>query len=98
MPNLKHTFAILGCAAAFAALPLAAASPAAATDCPNGTVPTSFEGVCSAGSGGGVAAPQQVPQPRSNVFLNPNGLSSVDGVPCTPQKIGKCIALQESQG
>ena len=95
MLKLKHKFAILGCAAACAALPLAAASPAAASDCPNGTVPSSFEGVCSAGDS--VAAPQQVPQPPSNVFLNPNGLSSVDGVPCTPQKIGKCIALQESQ-
>lgn len=78
---------------------LAAAAPAAATECPNGTMPSSFAGVCSEASGGGsVAAPPQVAQPPSNVFLNPNGLSSVDGVPCTPQKIGKCIALQESQG
>ncbi len=99
MVTLKHAFAMFGCAAAFAALPLLGASPASATTCPNGTVPSSFAGVCSEGSGGGnVAAPPQVAQPPSNVMLNPNGLASVDGVPCTPQKIGKCIALQESQG
>jgi hypothetical protein len=90
---------MFGCAAAFAAAPLLAASPAAAADCPPGTVASSFAGVCTQGAdpSGGVVLPPQVAPPSANVVNNPNGLSSVDGVPCTPQKIGKCIALQESQ-
>lgn len=28
----------------------------------------------------------------------PEELPSVDGVPCTPQKIGTCLGLMESQG
>jgi hypothetical protein len=100
--ELKRKLLMFGCAAVFAAAPLVAAAPAAATPCPPGTVASDFAGVCAQGAGGsgaaGVVVPPPVPPPSANVYLNPNGLSSVDGVPCTPQKIGKCIALQESQG
>jgi hypothetical protein len=102
MIKLKSGILTIGCAAAFAAAPLMAASPAAAMDCPPGTVPSHFAGVCTQGAGGsgaaGVVAQPQVPPPSANVVNNPNGLTSVDGIPCTPRKIGTCIGLIQSQG
>ena len=82
---------------------IAVAAPASAT-CPYGTVATHFSGVCTEGQGGG-GAPAQVVVPPSvtgggaNVSTLPgSGLTSVDGVPCTPQHLGTCIALQQSGG
>jgi hypothetical protein len=80
---------------------LSVAAPASANGCPYGTVPTKFPGVCTAGQGGG--APAQVVVPPSaggggaNVSTLPgSGLTSVDGIPCTPEHSGTCIGLQQS--
>ncbi len=103
MINVKRGILVFGCAAAFAAAPLVAASPAAAKDCPYGTVPTKFEGVCVQGQSGGFGAPGVVVPPQASapgavVDETFNGYGSVNGIPCTPGNIGKCIALQQSQG
>jgi hypothetical protein len=102
MVNVKRGILIFGCAAAFAAAPLVAASPAVAKDCPFGTVPTRFEGVCSPGTGGFGAPPVVIPpdagMPQADVVNNPNGFGSVDGIPCTPEHMGYCIAKQQSPG
>ena len=78
------------------AVACATASPAAA--CPSGTVPTDFAGVCVSGQSGG---PQVVPPAPAHVGAvfagGPNELPSVDGIPCTPQHLGTCIGLAESQ-
>ena len=103
MINVKRAMMVLGCAAAFAAAPVIVASPAAAKDCPWGTVPTKFEGVCVQGQAGGFGAPGVVVPPQASsggavVDENFNGYGSVNGIPCTPGNVGKCIALQQSQG
>ena len=102
MINVKRGILIFGCAAAFAAGPLVVASPAMAKDCPFGTVATRFDGVCSPGTGGFGAPPVVIPpdasMPSANVVNNPNGFGSVNGIPCTPEHMGTCIGLQQSQG
>lgn len=78
------------------------AAPAMA--CPAGTVPTHFDGVCEAGvSGGdmsGMPVDGSMPVSGGGAVLGggPDQLPAVDGVPCTPQKIGTCLGLMESQG
>lgn len=103
MINVKRGILIIGCAAAMAAAPLVAASPASAKDCPYGTVPTKFDGVCVQGQAGGFGAPGVVVPPQASapgavVVNNPNGYGTVNGIPCTPEHIGTCIGLQQSQG
>jgi hypothetical protein len=103
MVKLKRSVLVFGCAAAFAVAPLVAASPAAAKDCPYGTVPTKFDGVCVQGQAGGFGAPGVVVPPQAGstgavVVDNPNGFGSVNGIPCTPEHLGTCIGLQQSQG
>lgn len=99
---VKRGIIAFGCAVAFAAAPLVVAAPAAAKDCPPGTVPR-FEGVCTQGQAGGFGAPGlTVPPQTSNrgadITQNPGQIASVSGIPCTPLNVGKCIALQQSQG
>jgi hypothetical protein len=103
MVNLKRGIVVFGCAVAFAATPVVLASPASAKDCPWGTVPTRFDGVCVQGQAGGfgapgVVVPPQASPPGADVVYNPNGVGSVSGIPCTPENMGKCIALQQIQG
>ena len=81
------------------------ASAAPAWACPSGTVPTDFAGVCVSGQAGAGApvngqltAPAMSPGHGAVMGSGPNSLPSVDGIPCTPQKIGTCIGLTESQG
>jgi len=81
----------------------ATAAPASA--CPYGTVPTHFDGVCVSGQGGDQSSVNgQLPAPIVSsgtgavVGGGPNQLPTVDGIPCTPQKIGTCIGLIQSQG
>lgn len=100
---MRRQFVVFGCSVVLAAAPLVLAPAAVATGCPYGTVPTSFSGVCvqgqsgAFGSQGTVVAPQ-ASQPGAQISGTPGGLQSVDGVPCTPQHIGTCIGLQQSQG
>ena len=82
----------------------ATAAPAWAT-CPSGTVPTDFAGVCVSGqAGAGAPVNGQLTSPVTSSGAGaafgggPNSLPSVNGIPCTPQKIGTCIGLAQSQG
>ena len=92
------------CAALVGGALCATAAPALA--CPAGTVPSDFPGVCEAGAPGGPMAadgpmPAGGPMPVGGGAMlggGPEELPSVDGVPCTPQKIGTCLGLMESQG
>jgi hypothetical protein len=90
---------VVGCAAALAASAVLVAAPASAKNCPSGTSQTRWEGVCTqSGSNGPAYLPPSASAPGANVVLNPNGFSTVNGIPCTPENYGKCIALQQSQG
>lgn len=76
---------------------LASAAPASA--CPFGTVPSDFSGVCVSGASGGGQAVAPSPSHVGAVFGGGiNELPTVDGIPCTPEKIGTCIGLAQSAG
>lgn len=108
---MKRGFLISGCAATIVCGSLAVAAPAAADDdCPYGTSPTHFSGVCVAGAsgarGGGAAggAGAQPPavNPPSNgstgtTTLPGSGIATVNGIPCTREHIGTCIGMQQNQ-
>lgn len=101
---VKRTILLGACAAAIAGGSVVLAAPASA-DCPWGTRPSHFEGVCVAGAGTGSSTSGNAVVPPANMSpplvqsLGPgSGLTSVAGIPCTPQNVGKCIALQQSQG
>ena len=81
------------------------ATAAPAWACPSGTVPTHFDGVCVSGQSGEMAPVNgQLTSPVTSSCAGaafgggPNSLPSVNGIPCTPQKIGTCIGLAQSQG
>jgi hypothetical protein len=75
----------------------ATAAPASA--CPYGTVPSDFSGVCVSGTSGGPTNVPVAPSHTGAVYGGgPNQLPTVDGIPCTPQNLGTCIGLSESQG
>ena len=85
------------CVVLVAAGACAAAAPASA--CPSGTVASDFPGVCVSGASGGGQAVEPAPAQGGAVFSGgPNELPSVDGVPCTPQHLGTCIGLAQSEG
>ena len=98
--DMKRGILAIGCAVAFAVVPLVVAAPAAAK-CPWGTSER-FPGVCTSGMSNGVqpqaVLPPQASPPGANVVINPNGFSSVNGIPCTPEHYSTCIAMQQSQG
>lgn len=93
---MKNLVNAVACAVLIGGTACVTAPPAAA--CPSGTVPTDFAGVCVSGQSGG---PQFVPPSPAHVGAvfagGPNELPSVDGIPCTPQQLGTCIGLAESQ-
>lgn len=78
----------------------ATAAPAQA--CPYGTVPSHFPGVCESGQSGGLGPNAQVVTPvqagGAQISGGPGELPRVNGVPCTPQNVGTCIGLMQSQG
>jgi hypothetical protein len=84
------------CAVALASGSLAFAAPASA-DCPSGTVPTHFPGVCVAGQSGG-----QIPQAMSpsNVTTNsqPNQLPTMNGIPCNLEHAATCWGMVQNGG
>lgn len=70
--------------------------------CPVGTVPSDFSGVCvsgaSAGESGGDQPVNPVAPAGGAVFGGGVGeLPTVNGIPCTPQHLGTCIGLSESE-
>ncbi|MDT5197732.1 MAG: hypothetical protein QOH20_4486 [Mycobacterium sp.] len=86
---------LVGCAAAIAVGPLAVASPAVAQGCPYGTTASRFDGVCVAGGPGNIAVSPSSPS-GGNVVNNPGQVGSVNGVPCTPQHYGTCLAMSQN--
>jgi len=98
MVNWKRGVLVVGSAVAFVAAPLMVASPAQA-ECPWGTKPTRFEGVCISGSGGGSAPIVPVPPAAgggAKIVNNPNGFDTVNGVPCTPEHYGVCYGMAQN--
>jgi len=98
MVSVKRGVLVFGCAMAFVAAPLVVASPASA-DCPWGTKPTRFEGVCISGAGGGSAPVIPVPPPSgggAQIVNNPNGFDTVNEVPCTPEHYGVCYGMAQN--
>lgn len=98
MLNVKRGILIFGSTVAFVAAPLVVAAPAQA-DCPWGTKPTRFEGVCISGAGGGSAPIIPVPPPAgggAQIINNPNGFDSVNGVPCTPEHYATCYGMAQN--
>jgi hypothetical protein len=96
MVAVKRGILLFGVAVAFAAGPVVVAAPAAADGCPWGTVQTRFPGVCAPGqSGGAVVIPPQASGPGPVVSPNPAGVGSVNGIPCTPEHYGTCLAMQQ---
>jgi len=82
---------------------LAGAAPAQAEGCPAGTTPTDFPGVCLSGARQSqmvnpiVGPPGSVGAPGPVIGGGQYGLPTVNGIPCTPEKIGTCIGLIQSQ-
>jgi hypothetical protein len=103
MVSVKRGMLVFACAAAFAVSPVVMASPAAAKDCPWGTVPTKFDGVCVQGQAGGFGAPGPVIPPQAgpagpSISSSPGGIGSVNGIPCTPQHYGTCYGMIQNGG
>jgi len=93
---VKHGILVLGSAMALLSAPLVFASSASANTCPYGTSPTKWPGVCAKS---GSNAPAFLPPgstPGGNVVSRPGELPSVNGIPCTPEHYGTCLALQQS--
>ena len=97
MANWKRGALVVASAVAFVAAPLMVASPAQA-ECPWGTKPTRFEGVCISGAGGGSAPIIPVPPAGggAKIVNNPNGFDTVNGVPCTPEHYGVCYGMAQN--
>jgi hypothetical protein len=98
---VKRGILIGVCAAAVGLGPIAIASPASADNCPYGTVPTHFSGVCTSGAGGG-APPSGPTTPLPPSFSSSTGLpgtgfTTVDGIPCNSAHSSECIGLAMSQ-
>ena len=84
------------CSVALASGSLALAAPAAA-DCPSGTVPTRFPGVCVAGQSGG-QVPQAVGPSDVSTNFAPNQIPTMNGVPCNWQHWGTCWGMAQNGG
>ncbi|MDR3662335.1 MAG: hypothetical protein P4L86_18470 [Mycobacterium sp.] len=101
---MKRAVLIGASAVALVAGPLSAVSLTAAAPayaCPYGTVPSHFSGVCVSGQSNG---PQSVPPQTTNsgaggaqITQSVGGLQTVNGIPCTPEHIGTCIGMIQSQ-
>jgi hypothetical protein len=92
MVVVKQGIVLFGCAVAVAAGSLVVAAPASA--CPYGTTESRFEGVCVAGGPGNIAVSPQGPS-GNNIVQNPGQLATVNGIPCTPENYGTCLALSQ---
>lgn len=96
MVYVKRGILLVVSAAALGAAPLVLAAPASA--CPYGTVERSA-GVCtSGGQAGGPVIPPQAAPPGAVITGGGDEFQRVNGIPCTPENYGTCIALIQSQG
>jgi hypothetical protein len=89
---VKRGIVLFGCAVAVAAGSLVAAGPASA--CPYGTTATRFDGVCTAGGPGNIAVSPSGPS-GNDIVQNPGQVAQVQGIPCTPEHYGTCLALSQ---
>ncbi|KAA0081815.1 hypothetical protein CIW52_19045 [Mycolicibacterium sp. P9-64] len=92
MVVMKRGIVLFVCAAAFGAVaPVVLAAPASA--CPYGTTASRFEGVCVAGGPGNIAVSPSGGGSSGQIVNNPGQVASVNGIPCTPEHYGTCLAL-----
>ncbi len=97
MVSVKRGIVLVSSAVAFAAAPLLLASPASAQNCPYGTQPTRFEGVCTkSGSSGPAYLPPGVDAGGAVITGGAGELPRVNGVPCTEEHYGTCLAMQQN--
>ncbi|MCX2929423.1 hypothetical protein ORI20_04005 [Mycobacterium sp. CVI_P3] len=75
---------------------VAFAAPASA-DCPAGTVPTRFPGVCTAGQSGG-QLPQAIGPSDVTTNFQPNQIPSMNGVPCNWNHAVTCWGMAQNAG
>lgn len=90
--SVKRGIALFGCAAAVALGSLVTASPAVAKECPFGTQQSRFEGICSPVGGGIPQAPISSAGTGPTINTN-NGYPIVNGIPCTPERVGVCYGM-----
>lgn len=95
MTTVKNAVVVGAVAIAAVFGQLAVAAPAEAKRCPSGTVPTKFEGVCTAGSSGGLAPPVLPPSSGPQVVSAPGQIPTVNGIPCTIEHYGTCLAMTQ---
>lgn len=96
---MKHGILALGIATVLVSAPVILAAPASAKPCPSGTSATKWEGVCTKhGSNAPAFLPPGSRAPGANVVQSPGQLPTVNGIPCTPEHLGTCIGMQQSQG
>ncbi|WP_396930768.1 hypothetical protein [Mycolicibacterium sp.] len=85
-----------GCALVLTSGSLALAAPAAA-DCPYGTVPSRFPGVCTSGQSGG-QVPQAVGPSDVTTNIQPNQIPTMNGIPCNLWHSVTCWAMAQNGG
>ena len=89
---------LIGAAAvALTSSSLAFAAPASA-DCPTGTVPTRFPGVCVAGQSGGGGVPQAIGPDNVTTNIQPNQIPTMNGVPCNWNHSVTCWGMAQNGG
>jgi hypothetical protein len=88
---------IAAAAAALVSGSVAFAAPASA-DCPNGTVPTRFPGVCVAGQSGGQQIPQAIGPSDVTTNFQPNQIPTMNGIPCNLWHSVTCWAMAQNGG
>jgi uncharacterized membrane protein len=94
---VKRGILIACCTVATALGSLAVASPAAADDCPYGTVPTRFPGVCTQGqTGAPPPAGITVPPQGAEAVTMPGQFPTVNGIPCNVEHAVTCYAMSQN--
>jgi len=84
---------LIACAVSSVALGSVALAPAAHADCPHGTVPTRFEGVCVKGQGSAPPPAIIVPPQGADIAVPPGSAPTVRGIPCNANNAGTCRAI-----
>ncbi|WP_059014764.1 hypothetical protein [Mycobacterium sp. M26] len=91
---MKRHIHVGTCVAALVLGSIAVAAPASA-DCPSGTVPTRYPGVCTAGQSRG--GPPQVINPGDvTTNIQPNQIPTMNGVPCNINHFGTCWGFAQN--
>jgi hypothetical protein len=74
---------------------LTIAAPAAANECPYGTVER-WAGVCTKGQGGAPPPmPIVIPPQGASVVTAPGSFGTINGIPCNQKHLNTCIALSQ---